>query len=363
MTMNPILQDDLDSFRIPPELTDRLRGTTIIVTGATGLVGAAFVRCVNALRLGVSFILPVRNVEKAESMLADVMESADTDKTCGSVTVIDTDLSEFFNTTAVEADYIIHCASPTDGKYMSEFPVETFTLPIETMSAIARYALRIKQRHAVKSIVYVSSIEFYGRHEDDGPVVEAEDGYIDRQSPRSSYALGKRAAEYLAFSYSTEYGVPVKSARLTQTFGAGVSPTDRRVFAEFARSAIEGRDIVLHTKGLSAKPYCYITDCVSALIFILLKGADGESYNVATPGTYISIAGLARLFRDRINPDIDIRIEPAADRGYAPDTQVNLCADRLMILGWRPQYTLPRMLERLTDYMEVNEYSPKGDTD
>lgn len=71
--------------------------------------------------------------------------------------------------------------------------------------------------------------------------------------------------ECLCHSYAKEYGVPVKIARLTQTFGAGVSLEDTRVFAQFAKSIIKGEDLIMHTSGESSKPYCYTIDAIMAI--------------------------------------------------------------------------------------------------
>ena len=172
-------------------------------------------------------------------------------------------------------------------------------------------------------------------------------GYIDATSPRSCYPLGKRAAEYLCTAYAAEYDVPVKIARLTQTFGAGVSTKDNRVFAQFARSIIEGRNIVMHTKGESAKPYCYTTDCVSAILYILLRGKNGEAYNVANQDTYISIKDMALYLKKNFNPHIDVIVEEHPEMGDAPITKLNLSAEKLMNLGWKPRYDLHQMFEHL----------------
>lgn len=339
--MNRILKEDIESFELCDSLAELLKDTTIIVTGATGLIGSTLVRCIHALKLGVRFILPVRNVEKGYQLFENEKDA---------VTIVQSDLKEYFEKCTVGCDYIIHCASPTNGQYMSDHPVETFVLAVESTKAILDYALR----HKVKSMVYVSSIEYYGRIFDSNPVTEDMCGSVDHKSPRSSYALGKQAAEYIAFSYAREFGVHVKSARLTQTFGAGISEADKRVFAQFARSVIDGSNIVLHTEGRSAKPYCYTTDAVAALIYILLKGKDGEAYNVATPGTYITIRELAELFRNCINPDVAVEVVLNENSGYAPDTTVNLNSDRLLQLGWKPKYGMEEMIRRLVDYLMNN---------
>ena len=64
---------------------------------------------------------------------------------------------------------------------------------------------------------------------------------------------------------------------------------DNRVFAQFARSIINGEDIIMHTKGELCRCYCYTTDAIAAMLYILLRGKDGEAYNVANETTYISI--------------------------------------------------------------------------
>ena len=334
--MNKILKQDLESFALPADLSARLVNKTIIVTGATGLIGSTIVRCVDALKIGARFILPVRSREKATTLFG---------KDSDNIRIIETDLEKFFDTLDSECDFIIHCASPTNGEYMSAHPAETFLLAVDSTRSIMEYCCR----HKVESVVYVSSIEYYGQIFDDEPVTEEMMGFVDRQSPRNSYSLGKQAAEFLAFCYSREYGVPVRTARLTQTFGAGISSDDKRVFAQFARSVIRHHDITLHTRGASAKPYCYTTDCVSAIIHIMLKGTAGEAYNVATPGTYVTIKELAELFRSMFAPETTLTVDTSVDRGYAPETRVNLIPDKLLRLGWRPKHTLPEMLRRLVE--------------
>ena len=151
----------------------------------------------------------------------------------------------------------------------------------------------------------------------------------------------------MCFAFAKEYAVPAKSVRLTQTFGAGVSQEDNRVYAQFARSVVFGSDIVLHTKGESAKPYCYLTDAVSALLYVLLRGEKGEVYNVANESSYISIIDLAHFLQETFNPKIAVQIELNDQMGFAPVTKLNLSTDKLQSLGWRPKYDLRQMFGRL----------------
>lgn len=334
--MSNIQQKDIWDFVKEFKLADSLNNNRFLITGATGLIGSTLVRCLLALNRGVEIFCPVRNLSKAYSMFGN---------DCNGLHFVESGLMEYLNSLSEkeEFQYIVHCASPTAGKYMTEHPVETYMLAIDSTRAILEYG----RKNDIKGIVYVSSLEYYGQNFDDKIITEDMQGYLDNTEARSSYPLGKRAAEYLCAAYFHQYGVNVKIARLTQTFGAGVSADDNRVFAQFARSIIAGSDIVLHTKGDSAKPYCYTTDCVTAILYILLKGNNGEAYNVANSETYISIREMAEFLRDNFNPNIRVIVEEHPEMGYAPVTKLHLSTEKLESLGWKPQYDLKMMYERL----------------
>ncbi len=337
--MNKILRQDIDEFTVGSEFASKLRGSSILVTGATGLLGSIFVKCLRKADLGITFVLPVRNMAKAREVFEEDTEH---------LGIIECDLITFLNAYAGPLDYAVHFASPTNGAYMNSHPVETFELAVDSTKAL----LQLCRRKSVSGAVYVSSLEYYGQNFDDTPIDESFTGYVDRTSLRSSYPLGKQAAEYIVRAYAAEYGVRACTARLTQTFGAGVARDDKRVFAQFARSIISHSDIELHTEGNSSKPYCYTTDCASALLHLLILGEPGEAYNVANPDTYISIKGLADFLKDNFAPDISVVRKTSADSCYAPETRLNLSVDRLYRLGWRPRYGLKQMFGRLIESMQ-----------
>lgn len=337
--MKMVLTEDIKSFVENFSLKDDMKDSSILVTGGTGLIGSILVKCLLGLKANIHISLPVRNLEKAKAIYGSNSVL---------LNIVECDLESYLRNMSEHFDYIIHLASPTAGKYMVEHPVETYSLALDSTKFILEYC----RRNPIKSFVYVSSLEYYGQNSDDKVIKEDFMGYVDATSPRSSYPLGKRAAEYLCTAYAKEYGVPVKIARLTQTFGAGVSADDNRVFAQFARSIIEGENIVMHTKGESAKPYCYTTDCVSAILHILLRGAAGEAYNVANQDTYISIKDMALFLKKNFNPLVDIIVEEHPEMGYAPVTKLNLSSEKLMDLGWKPQYDLCQMFEHLIEAMK-----------
>ncbi len=333
--MNTIQKLDIEDFVQDFALTDSLNSAKFLITGATGLIGSTLVRCLLALNKDIQITCPIRNLKKAKATYGEDFDS---------ICFIECELVSYLRGLTENDDfqYIVHCASPTEGKYMIEHPVDTYMLAIDSTRAILEYARKKKT-----DIVYVSSLEFYGQNFDDTLISEDMQGYVDNTEPRSSYPLGKRAAEYLCAAYAKQFDISAKVARLTQTFGAGVSADDNRVFAQFARSVIKGENIVMHTKGESAKPYCYTTDCVSAILYILLKGEKGEAYNVANQETYISIKDMANFLCTHFNPQLKVVIEEHPEMGYAPVTKLNLSTEKLKSLGWLPRYGLYEMFDRL----------------
>lgn len=334
MKMNTILQQDINKFVADFLLVRNIENSSFLITGATGLIGSILVKCLLALNSNIKITCPVRNVEKAK----DIFE-----KNFLNINFVECDLTKFLGNQSLNYDYIVHCASPTSGAYMIQHPVETFMFTIDTTRCLLDYLVS----HHDTKMVYISSLEYYGQVFEEKDIFETDLGYIDHSSSRSCYPLAKQAAEYLCSSYSLEYGVDVKVARLTQTFGAGISESDNRVFAQFARSIINNQDIILHTTGESSKPYCYTIDCVSAVLYILIKGSSGEAYNVANPDTYISIKNLADFLRNNFNQNIKVKIELHPEMGYAPVTKLRLNVDKLKALGWAPFFSLKQMFHNL----------------
>lgn len=338
--MNKILEQDVREFVGNFALSEQFADSTFLVTGATGLIGSTLIRCLLGLKKGIKVIAPVRNYRKAVTMfpnISDVLE------------FVECDLQTYDYGSIEAVDYIVHCAAPTSSKFFVDKPVETFDTIVKATSKLLDYA----KCHSVKSFVYLSSLEVYGSISDDNlPVTEDVQGYLDPMSVRSSYPMAKRAAENLCCLFAAEYGLPVKVARLTQTTGAGIAKDDNRVIAQFARLAAEGKDIVLHTTGEAARPYCYTTDAISAILYILLEGENGQAYNVANEETYISARGMAEYLKRNFNSNINVRIELNDNMGYAPVTKLRLSAEKLILLGWRPRYNLKNIFIKLTDYLK-----------
>ncbi|WP_295158369.1 NAD(P)-dependent oxidoreductase [uncultured Ruminococcus sp.] len=348
---NRIMQEDVERASAADFIDwEKLRGKTVLVTGATGLIGGQVVMTLlnaNAERgLGLKVIAAVRSREKAEKLFCYA------DKDALELLVQDVQAPYSYEGSI---DYIIHGASITSSKAFVDTPVETIFTAING----TRNLLDLAREKQVEGMVYLSSLEVYGVVDFSlASVDEKTFGSIDPMSVRSSYSEGKRIVETLCTSYAHEYGVPVKVARLCQSMGAGVGYNDGRVFAQFARAIIEGKDIVLMTDGSTERNYCYISDAVTGILTVLLKGETAEAYNVANKDTLISIRGMAEMLIENY-PESGTKLvfniaEDVTKLGYNPKVKMNLATDKAEALGWRAETGLKEMFDRLIESMKID---------
>lgn len=345
---NKVLQEDLEHIAASGQIDwEKLRGKSVLITGATGLIGSLLARslvCASVMRgLGTEVLAYVRNEEKAKALFVGYLGHG--------LNIVTGDV----NAPVVyegSVDYIFHTASVTASKDFVDRPVETILTTLKGTENL----LELARRKQVQGMVYLSSMEAYGVVDAEHyNVRETDYGYIDPLQVRSSYSEGKRMAEGLCGAYVHEYGVPVRTARLAQTFGAGIAKSENRVFAQFAHSIMDGTDIVLHTDGSKAHCYCYTADAVLGLLTVLLNGKPGEAYNISNMETFCTIREMAEMLI-REHPESGSKLvfdipEDANRFGYAPTSRMLVNSEKLNALGWKAETDLPQMFARLMEYM------------
>lgn len=318
-----------------------------LITGATGFIGKLLVDKLLQDTDNRIYIF-VRNRCKAEAMYngyTDRLVFVDGD-------LRQPDIVENIRTLLPESiDYIIHCAATTESKKMIGAPVET----ADGIVIGTKHMLELAKDIKPKVFLYISSMEVYGSIKSgEKRITEDMLGLIDLSDIRSCYPMGKRMAELYCNCYYTEYGVPVKIARLAQVFGRGVLPTDNRVFAQFARAVINNQDIVLHTDGTSMGNYVDSEDATEALMFLLQNGDMGETYNIVNEENTMMIRDMAQMVateiaEDKIKVIFDIPEENI--HGYAAKTGLKLSGEKMRRLGWTPKTNLADMYRKLISDM------------
>lgn len=322
-------------------MIEELKNKTVMVTGATGLIGQTIVK--RLLDYDARVVAVVRKLEAAEILFGKNNR----------LEYVVSDVTEL-EIKKRDVDYIIHAASNTSSRAFIEDPVGVSYTAVEG----TRRLLEIAKVCHVKAFVYLSSMEIYGAPNTDDKIDERHESNLNTMAVRSAYPESKRMCENLCASYAAQFGVPSKVVRLTQTFGPGVQYTDGRVFAEFARCAIENRNIILHTKGETKRSYLYTEDAVDAILTVLLNGKPMEAYNAANEETYCSIYDMACLVADKFGQGrITVKIEAQEDLttyGYAPTLHMNLDTTKIRSLGWSPKAGLVDMFEKMIEYMKGN---------
>ena len=286
---NPVFREDLEQLAACEFIPwQDLEKKTILITGATGLIGYMLTSALLYRNLkynsGIQVAALVRDLERGRDKF-----SAQIAEGCGLI-LLEGSVEQLPEING-PINYIVHGAGPTASAYFVEKPVETITSVVMG----TRNLLELGKTKQVSGFVYLSSMEVYGKVISKTAQAEKDLGYLDLFSPRSSYPESKRMAESLCCAYFEEYGVPATSARLAQTFGPGVAYEDERVFAYAARCALKGENICLHTSGTKENMYLYTADAVSAILLLLIRGERGTAYNAANPETYCSVKEMSEL--------------------------------------------------------------------
>ena len=354
MSLSSFLSEDFESVAGRYDFGG-LRNSSVLVTGASGLIGIQLILFLDYLNQNKDYGIKIHALCRSEEKARRVFQDS-----CSRIHCVFGDVLSPPPVTD-PLDYIIHGASFTSSLDFVGKAVET----IDTAVNGTLNMLRLAKDKAVRSFLYLSSMEVFGITDGGKEVKEEDLGYIDILSPRSSYPESKRMCECLCACCAAEYGIPAKIVRLTQTLGPGIAYGDTRCTAQFARAAIEGHDIVLKTAGATKRPALYTADAVSAILTVLLKGKDARAYTAANPDTFVTIKETAGMVAQdiaggRIRVVHDINGVPAE---YAQNLKLNLDLniDKISALGWRPAVGLKEAYSRMIRWMEL-ERKERGES-
>lgn len=346
---NDIISDDIYEIALDNIIKWELfKNTTVLVTGATGLIGSLIIKTllhISQLKnINLKIYAIIRNFEKAKKIFKEEKNFFGKN-----LLFCITDIRKKISIEC-KANYIIHAASYTASKDFINKPVDVITTTIEGTNNILEYAYINKSQ----SVVYISSMEVYGKlnHE---LVREDENGVIDPLAIRSCYPQSKRMAETLCIAYAEQFGVPVKIVRPTLTFGAGVLENDNRVYAQFARAALLGDNIILHTRGMTKRDYIYTSDAVRSIITVLLIGKNKNAYNISNPNTYATIYDMAKLvssFNKNTKIIFDDNVEN--QKYYADEIHIKLDNSKFDNLNKFKHKDLKEMFKRMMQSMNYN---------
>ena len=322
-------KDDLKAAALLPLPWEKLSNCNILITGASGLIGSCIVEVLMERQHKDYQVYAMgRDKKRMDKLFHNYQEES-----CFHILVAD--VTKPLNCD-ISFGFIIHAASGAAPIEFSLRPVEVMKANIEGTSNLIEYG-RI---HEMKRFLYISSGEVYG--EGDGRVfTEDYSGFVDCTSPRSCYPSSKRAAETLCVSYASEYNIDVVIARPCHVYGPHFTESDNRVYAQFIRNVLQNQDIIMKSTGEQYRSWCYVLDCVSALLYILLKGENGQAYNIADSNSNITIKQLAEIIARIRNRKVIVEIPSDIEKkGYNPVQKSEFSIEKIKSLGWTPRYDI-----------------------
>jgi len=311
---------------------EKLQDTSLLLTGATGLVGTFLVDTLLWKNehdgLGCHIYAVGRSEEHARERFGAALGQ---DVTFVAWDVNDGALPD------VPADYVIHAASNTHPRAYASDPVGSILTNIIGLRNVLDFSRKAQARRTL----FLSSVEVYGKAwKSDDVFDESYCGYIDCNTLRAGYPEGKRAGEALCQAYRAAYGLDIVIPRLSRVYGPTMQDSDSKAMAQFFRRAAAGEDIILKSAGTQRFSYTYVPDAVTGILTCLLRGEDGEVYNVAGTGD-MTLREIAGMIADVAGTKVVFVFpDDIEEKGYSRVDVALMKTMKIENLGWKAQYDL-----------------------
>jgi UDP-glucuronate decarboxylase len=242
----------------------------------------------------------------------------------------------------VEVDEIYNLACPASPVHYQFDPVQTTKTSVHGTINVLGLAKRVKAK-----VLQASTSEVYGDPEMH-PQAEHYWGRVNPIGPRSCYDEGKRCAETLFFDYHRQHGLPIKVARIFNTYGPRMHPDDGRVVSNFIVQALGNKDITVYGDGRQTRSFCFVDDLIQGLIALMETDSTVTGpINLGNPGEF-TVRELAELVVELTGSRSEIVHRPLPQddpRQRKPDI------DRAKrTLGWQPTIDLREGLVRTIEY-------------
>jgi UDP-glucuronate decarboxylase len=235
-----------------------------------------------------------------------------------------------------EVDEIYHLACPASPIHYQKNPVRTIRTCVQGTLNVLDMAREVRAK-----VMIASTSEVYGDPEMH-PQREEYWGNVNPIGPRACYDEGKRCAEALAVSYARQYAVPVRIARIFNTYGPRMHEADGRVVSNFVVQCLRNKPITIFGEGRQTRSFCYVDDLVEGFVRLMASTSE-EPINLGNPGEFTMLE-LAELTREMTGSRSEIIFEPLpVDDPVRRKPDITRAVERL---GWKPSVMLREGLER-----------------
>jgi UDP-glucuronate decarboxylase len=328
-------EDALAAIESAGSALDALEGSTVLLAGGGGFLGAAMldaVVCLNRVR----FKRPAR-VIVLDNFVTGLPARLDPLAGDPNLKIVTADITKDFDV-GEPFHYAIHAASIASPIVYRAHPLRTADVNV---GGLRRMLDQARAQSDLRGFLFFSTSEIYG-DPDPAHIPTAEDyrGYVSCTGPRACYDESKRFGETLAVIYHQEFGLPIRSVRPFNVYGAGQRLDDGRIIPDLVGAAARGAPMVLHSDGRATRSFCYVSDGIAGFLLALLKGRPGQAYNIGNDHE-VSIRELADLVAELTNTPV--QFEVSRDPHYLTDNPQRRCPDLTKSrteLGYAPRVSL-----------------------
>lgn len=334
-----------------------LSGNSILLTGANGFLGFYLIKSI----LAWNDNNPKKSIRlTALSTFRDgIPEWVNLLKSRKDFAVLKKDITKYTLSSNLIFDYIIHGASYASPTFYRQYPVGTINANVLGLYNILEYMLRRRKENCpVSGLLFFSSSEVYGDPTKGNiPTPETYRGNVSCTGPRACYDESKRFCETLCINYVKSYGLSIKSARPCNNYGPGMKITDGRVIADFSKNILENKDIVMFSDGSPLRTFCYVADATAGYFKVLMRGRNGEAYNIGIEKPEISMINLAKkmveIGKNNFSYTGKIVMKKSKEKDYLTDNPNRRCPiiDKARReLGYDPQISIDEGLLRVLSW-------------
>lgn len=324
----------------------KLKGKTIFITGATGMICSCFIDVIMKYNSNsdekCKIIALGRNDSYAQERFKFYWDKE-------YFQFIIQDVSKPFEYVSQNIDFFIHAASSTHPRAYANEPINTIFSNVYGIDNL----LKIVTGNKDSRLLFLSSVEIYGENKGDVTYFDEDYlGYINCNTLRAGYPEAKRLCEAICQAYIKEKNIDAVILRLPRSFGPTIKMDDSRAISQFIFRGIENKDIIVKSEGNQEFSYGFVIDEIYGILYAMLYGICGEAYNLSDQEFDIKLKDLATLIASICGTNVQYDLPDENEKlGASTVTKSMMNSYKLKSLGWNPQFTIEGSIKKTIEIL------------
>jgi UDP-glucuronate decarboxylase len=357
---NKIVEGDLLYIynKLSDDEKNKLKDSTILITGCGGFLGYYFMHFFSYFgkKLQIKKVIGVENFLTTDKQWLEDICNNNSLISLHKFDIISDSLKDI--ELLSEANFVIHAASVASPSFYRKYPLETLDANVIGLRRLLDYYLN----KPIKGFLFLSSSEIYGDPFPEFiPTKESYRGNVSTTGPRACYDEAKRFGETLCYIFANQYNMPISIARPFNNYGPGMSPHDKRLPADFAKSVLADQDLIIFSDGKPTRTFCYVSDAITGYLKTLIHGKF-NTFNIGIDLKETSVREFAEIFAEKgkeiFNYSGKVCFVAHSDKNYLKDNPNRRCPDiskARKILKYNPEIEVAQGVRRYLEFLKINK--------